>query len=35
LTPELTVVAGFGRHAEMMTGDPVAPNARLLGEVLG
>lgn len=35
LTPELTVVAGFGRHAEMMTGAPVEPNARLLGEVLG
>ncbi|GHH42762.1 non-ribosomal peptide synthetase [Lentzea cavernae] len=35
LTPELTVVAGSGRHAEMMTGDPVVPNALLLGEVLG
>ncbi|NGY62592.1 amino acid adenylation domain-containing protein [Lentzea sp. NEAU-D13] len=34
LTPELTVVAGFGRHAEMMTGAPAEPNARVLGEIL-
>ncbi|SDG65576.1 HAD-superfamily phosphatase, subfamily IIIC/FkbH-like domain-containing protein/amino acid adenylation domain-containing protein [Lentzea fradiae] len=35
LTPELTVVEGFGRHAEMMTGAPAEPNARVMGAILG